>query len=135
MKKLYIAFVGMACLCLACSRDDRALLMERERFRIRKLTMKCESFNGQVLLKARLRGGENCRVRIYKGEKLIYSMPGGDTTFNPVSSGTVPRAPVTSVTSVDASFDKYYEGNKSFEICQAQTTPGEGGVQRDEYLG
>ena len=83
MKKLYIAFVGMACLCLACSRDDRALLDgEGNAFRLRaQVNDEVQiSSAGRCSWKARLRPREelkkNCRVRIYKGEKLIYKHAG-----------------------------------------------------------
>lgn len=134
MKKLYIAFVGMACLCLACSRDDRALLDGEGTLRLRAQV----NDEVQIISRAGVPEGEtspeeelkkNCRVRIYKGEKLIYKHAGWDATLQEpglsLSSGAY-RVRIISGDSVDASFDKkYYEGNKSFEISQAQTTPVE----------
>lgn len=134
MKKLYIAFVGMACLCLACSRDDRALLDGEGTLRLRaqvndevQIISRAGAPEGETSPEEELK--KNCRVRIYKGEKLIYKHAGWDATLQEpglsLSSGAY-RVRITSGDSVDASFDKkYYEGNKSFEICQAQTTPVE----------
>lgn len=134
MKKLYIAFVGMACLCLACSRDDRALLDGEGTLRLRaqvndevQIISRAGAPEGETSPEEELK--KNCRVRIYKGEKLIYMHAGWDATLQEpglsLSSGAY-RVRITSGDSVDASFDKkYYEGNKSFEICQAQTTPVE----------
>lgn len=131
MKKLYIAFVGMACLCLACSRDDRALLDGEGTLRLRaqvndevQIISRAGAPEGETSPEEELK--KNCRVRIYKGEKLIYKHAGWDATLQEpglsLSSGAY-RVRITSGDSVDASFDKkYYEGNKSFEICQAQTT-------------
>lgn len=134
MKKLYIAFVGMACLCLACSRDDRALLDGEGTLRLRaqvndevQIISRAGAPEGETSPEEELK--KNCRVRIYKGEKLIYKHAGWDATLQEpglsLSSGAY-RVRITSGDSVDASFDKkYYEGNKSFEIRQAQTTPVE----------
>ena len=134
MKKLYIAFVGMACLCLACSRDDRALLDGEGTLRLRaqvndevQIISRAGAPEGETSPEEELK--KNCRVRIYKGEKLIYKHAGWDATLQEpglsLSSGAY-RVRITSGDSVDASFDKkYYEGNKSFEIHQAQTTPVE----------
>ena len=134
MKKLYIAFVGMACLCLACSRDDRALLDGEGTLRLRaqvndevQIISRAGAPEGETSPEEELK--KNCRVRIYKGEKLIYKHAGWDATLQEpglsLSSGAY-RVRIISGDSVDASFDKkYYEGNKSFEICQAQTTPVE----------
>ena len=134
MKKLYIAFVGMACLCLACSRDDRALLDGEGTLRLRaqvndevQIISRAGAPEGETSPEEELK--KNCRVRIYKGEKLIYKHAGWDATLQEpglsLSSGAY-RVRITSGDSVDASFDKkYYEGNKSFEISQAQTTPVE----------
>ena len=134
MKKLYIAFVGMACLCLACSRDDRALLDGEGTLRLRaqvndevQIISRAGAPEGETSPEEELK--KNCRVRIYKGEKLIYKHAGWNATLQEpglsLSSGAY-RVRITSGDSVDASFDKkYYEGNKSFEICQAQTTPVE----------
>lgn len=131
MKKLYIAFVGMACICLACSRDDRALLDGEGTLRLRaqvndevQIISRAGAPEGETSPEEELK--KNCRVRIYKGEKLIYKHAGWDATLQEpglsLSSGAY-RVRITSGDSVDASFDKkYYEGNKSFEICQAQTT-------------
>ena len=131
MKKLYIAFVGMACLCLACSRDDRALLDGEGTLRLRaqvndevQIISRAGAPEGETSPEEELK--KNCRVRIYKGEKLIYKHAGWDATLQEpglsLSSGAY-RVRIISGDSVDASFDKkYYEGNKSFEICQAQTT-------------
>lgn len=134
MKKLYIAFVGMACLCLACSRDDRALLDGEGTLRLRaqvndevQIISRAGAPEGETSPEEELK--KNCRVRIYKGEKLIYKHAGWDATLQEpglsLSSGAY-RVRIISGDSVDASFDKkYYEGNKSFEISQAQTTPVE----------
>lgn len=134
MKKLYIAFVGMACLCLACSRDDRALLDGEGTLRLRaqvndevQIISRAGAPEGETSPEEELK--KNCRVRIYKGEKLIYKHAGWDAALQEpglsLSSGAY-RVRITSGDSVDASFDKkYYEGNKSFEIRQAQTTPVE----------
>lgn len=134
MKKLYIAFVGMACLCLACSRDDRALLDGEGTLRLRaqvndevQIISRAGAPEGETSPEEELK--KNCRVRIYKGEKLIYKHAGWDATLQEpglsLSSGAY-RVRITSGDSVDASFDKkYYEGNESFEIRQAQTTPVE----------
>lgn len=134
MKKLYIAFVGMACLCLACSRDDRALLDGEGTLRLRaqvndevQIISRAGAPEGETSPEEELK--KNCRVRIYKGEKLIYKHAGWDATLQEpglsLSSGAY-RVRIISGDSVDASFDKkYYEGNKSFEIRQAQTTPVE----------
>lgn len=134
MKKLYIAFVGMACLCLACSRDDRALLDGEGTLRLRaqvndevQIISRAGAPEGETSPEEELK--KNCRVRIYKGEKLIYKHAGWDATLQEpglsLSSGAY-RVRIISGDSVDASFDKkYYEGNKSFEIHQAQTTPVE----------
>lgn len=134
MKKLYIAFVGMACLCLACSRDDRALLDGEGTLRLRaqvndevQIISRAGAPEGETSPEEELK--KNCRVRIYKGEKLIYKHAGWDATLQEpglsLSSGAY-RVRITSGDSVDASFDKkYYEGNESFEIHQAQTTPVE----------
>lgn len=134
MKKLYIAFVGMACLCLACSRDDRALLDGEGTLRLRaqvndevQIISRAGAPEGETSPEEELK--KNCRVRIYKGEKLIYKHAGWDATLQEpglsLSSGAY-RVRIISGDSVDASFDKkYYEGNESFEIRQAQTTPVE----------
>lgn len=134
MKKLYIAFVGMACLCLACSRDDRALLDGEGTLRLRaqvndevQIISRAGAPEGETSPEEELK--KNCRVRIYKGEKLIYKHAGWNATLQEpglsLSSGAY-RVRIISGDSVDASFDKkYYEGNESFEIRQAQTTPVE----------
>lgn len=134
MKKLYIAFVGMACLCLACSRDDRALLDGEGTLRLRaqvndevQIISRAGAPEGETSPEEELK--KNCRVRIYKGEKLIYKHAGWDAILQEpglsLSSGAY-RVRIISGDSVDASFDKkYYEGNESFEIRQAQTTPVE----------
>lgn len=134
MKKLYIAFVGMACLCLACSRDDRALLDGEGTLRLRaqvndevQIISRAGAPEGETSPEEELK--KNCRVRIYKGEKLIYKHAGWDATLQEpglsLSSGAY-RVRIISGDSVDASFDKkYYEGNESFEIRQTQTTPVE----------
>lgn len=134
MKKLYIAFVGMACLCLACSRDDCALLDGEGTLRLRaqvndevQIISRAGAPEGETSPEEELK--KNCRVRIYKGEKLIYKHAGWDATLQEpglsLSSGAY-RVRIISGDSVDASFDKkYYEGNESFEIRQAQTTPVE----------
>lgn len=134
MTKLYIAFVGMACLCLACSRDDRALLDGEGTLRLRaqvndevQIISRAGAPEGETSPEEELK--KNCRVRIYKGEKLIYKHAGWDATLQEpglsLSSGAY-RVRIISGDSVDASFDKkYYEGNESFEIRQAQTTPVE----------
>lgn len=134
MKKLYIAFVGMACLCLACSRDDRALLDGEGTLRLStqvndevQIISRAGAPEGETSPEEELK--KNCRVRIYKGEKLIYKHAGWDAALQEpglsLSSGAY-RVRITSGDSVDASFDKkYYEGNEPFEIRQAQTTPVE----------
>lgn len=134
MKKLYIAFVGMACLCLACSRDDRALLDGEGTLRLRaqvndevQIISRAGAPEGETSPEEELK--KNCRVRIYKGEKLIYKHAGWNATLQEPGlslSGGAYRVRIISGDSVDASFDKkYYEGNESFEIRQAQTTPVE----------
>ena len=138
MKKLYIAFVGMACLCLACSPMTAPCSMEEGTLRRRaqvndevQIISRAGAPEGETSPEEELK--KNCRVRIYKGEKLIYKHAGWDATLQEpglsLSSGAY-RVRIISGDSVDASFDKkYYEGNESFEIRQAQTTPVEEAVR------
>lgn len=127
---LYIALLFGACLCLACSREDRDLLGVEGTLRLgMQVNEEVEVVSRAGEASSALNEDElkdKCRIRIYKGDKLVYKHSGWDETLDEeglsLSSG-VYRVRITSGDSVAASFDKkFYEGNEEFEIRQHQTT-------------
>lgn len=139
MRRLAIVLFFIS-LCFACKQEDRNLLGGEGMLRLTAQVndeVKIVSRAGEYPEEGTGEGTEeeispedelkkNCKIRLYKGDKLVYKHAGWDESLDgeglALSSGTY-RVRITSGDSVAAAFDKkFYEGIQEFEIMQHQTT-------------